>query len=680
MESANPSYISTPAPDFETKHPENIVGDVPLYLDFRHVPAGLHTRYQFARGFATGKHLKIWPKERPVARYVSADEYQRHIEREMYLGTYGPFDEQRAVGLYSEEQTLPYKPSPRTQAYWQYFDLFFQNAAKETFIIDQGDGWRCWTGLKRSYLIQHLNGKRAVGVYGHERTRFIVLDNDNHDQHWDIFQAKNRLLIDEFHGEHRSHFQFKAGATTGLHMIFVFDRSRPLEELRGEFRERLLGLDRKDTELFERIRMQQAADIELNGTTKLKTLGELEIFPDVENGIRLPLCRGRLVAIDRLLKPIQHRKKPVADVESYMAWIHDPNRQYIDREVVLAYLEDNARIQSFSTTTPPPHPDIHSFCSISKTTTTTPVSKPPQPAKRKIAWKGNFFRFWCDWWLCGDSHGITLNTLLEITVLAFLERQYSHHEIEDKIMGYVFKLPPEARACSSRLRDKEFGEIRAVVRRGIEKGFDCQANSKQSRWIFSEIQHNCPWFDPGDRTTWARTWSKPVKSELKIEWERATGAISFWIEVLNVKEAQVVRRFLDGVVNLVIDKQREGRGFGRVYFQKWIREKFPEIKVGYNAKVQRVLTLLKDTGVICRTRMGFRPVGKDKGRCSQWELGWRTTELLETGSSSSTTPSPHPDIHSFCSILDSTMETCWVEVLDSGKIVVHPAAEDCCSA
>jgi hypothetical protein len=670
------SYISTPASDFESKLAQKVVENIPLYLDFKEVPQGLHTRYQFARGFVTGEHLKICPKEQPVARFVPAEEYQRHIEREMYLGTFRPFDQQRAVGLFREDQTAPYKPTPRTRACWKYFDLFFQNAAKESFIIDEGDGWRCWTGLKRSYLTQHLNGRRNVGVYGDKRTSFILLDNDNHDQHWEIFQAKNRMLIEEFYGENCSHFQFKAGVTSGLHMIFVYHHWQSLERLRDEFRERLLKLDQKDPELFERIKRQQEIDVQINGSTKLKTLGELEIFPDVENGIRLPLCPGRLVTTDRILKTVEHRKTPVADVESYMEWIWNPNRQYIDKEVVLAYLASNAKSRSISDITPTPHPDIHSFCSISQ----TKPSNPKKTAKRKIPWKGNFFRFWFDWWLCGDNHQIELNTLLEITVLAFLERQYSDIEIEEKIMDYVHDLPAEAKSCSSRLRNMEFGEIRAVIRRNIKNGFDGQDNPQSSRWIFSEIRHNCPWFDPGDRSTWARTWSKVAKSDLKCDWDRVTGAIPFWMEVLNVKEPDVVQRFLDAIVNLVIDKQREGRGFGRVYIQKWFRDRFPEVKVGYNAKVQRILTLLNETGIIHRTKKGFRPVGQQRGQCSQWELGWRVKDLLEANPSLISTPTPHPDIHSFCSILESTLETCWVEVLDSGEIVVHPASEMCCSA
>ncbi len=670
-----PNIVSPPS-KFGGKTSGSVLQDIPLYLDFRDVPAGLHTRYQFARGFVTGKHLKIRPKQRPIARYASPAEYQRHMDQEMYLGTFRPFDAERAVGLYREDHTAPYKPSSRTQACWKYFDLFFQNAAKESFIIDEGDGWRCWAGLKRSYLTQHLNGRRHVGVYGDERTSFILLDNDNHDQHLEIFQAKNRMLIDEFHGENCCHFQFKAGATSGLHLILVYPNWQSLEKLRGQYRERLLKLDQKDPELFERIKRQQELDIEQNGSTKLKTLGELEIYPDVENGIRLPLCHGRLVATDRIMSEIQHRKRAVADVEAYMGWISNPNRKYIDKEVVLKYLEENAKSRCSSITTPTPHPDIYSFCSISE----TKPSKPKKPPKRKVSWKGNFFRFWLDWWICGDNHGIDLNTLLEITVLAFLERQYSDSEIEDTIMDYVHDLPPEAASCSSRLRDMEFGEIRAVVRRNIKKGFDGQANPKLSHWIFSEIRHNCPWFDPGDRSTWARTWAKMAKSSLKCDWDRVTGAIPFWMEVLKVKEADVVRRFLDGIVNLVIDKEREGRGFGRIYLQEWIRDKCPEIKVGYNAKVQKILKLLDETGIVHRIKKGFRPIGKEKGQCSQWEVGWRAKGLLEPDSSSLITPSPHPDIYSFCSISDSSYETCWVEVLDSGEIVVHPGSEVSCSA
>lgn len=294
-------------------------------------------------------------------------------------------------------------------------------------------------------------------------------------------------------------------------------------------------------------------------------------------------------------------------------------------------------------------------------------------------WKGNFFRLWHDWWKCGDHHDIQLNTLLEISVLAFMDRQYTDSEIEEKIMEYVHGLPPEAISCSDRLRDGKYNEIQSVVRRDIKKGFDGEPNPKLSRWIFSEIRHNCSWFDPGDPSTWSKTWANVEKSDLKFDWGRVPGLVPYWMAVLKVKEAEVVRRFLDAAVNLAVDKEREGRGFGRVYFQKWVRDKFPEIKVGYIAKVQKILTELDGKGIIQRTRIGFRPAGKAKGECSRWEKGWQAEQLLEVAASPSN-PTPQLDIYSFCSISDSSFETCSVEVLDSGEVRLHQGSDWNCPA
>jgi hypothetical protein len=656
----------------------NLHVDIPLYLDFRRVPSDLQTRYQWARGWRGG-HRKIKAKERPAARYISEAEYEAFLDRQMYLGTSEPLDPQQTVSLFREDQTLPFDPSSRTQACWRFFDLFVEMAAKDRFIIDKGEGWRYWTGLRRNYVTQHLNGKHPVGVIGHTRTHFIILDNDNHDQHQDIFLAKCRVLLDEFHGQDLCHFQLKENSTSGLHLIFIYNKSQPLEKLRCRFRERLLKLDQKYPELHQQIRLQQELDIKSKKSTKLKTLGEVEIYPDKENGIRLPLCPGRLMATDRLLSPVHHRKQMVADVESYVNWLWDEQRQYIEKEVVLDYLESHLQANQ-SLSNPTPQPDLSYYCSISESDASTSqleANSNPRPKPKKISWKGNFHRFLCDWWIDGENHGIDLNTHIDVLVRSFMGRNYSDIDIELRVMEFIEELPPTAMSCSSRLRDADHKGIRDVVRRCVRQGFGGQEKPELSRWIFSELRHNCPWFDPGDKQTWKSVYSKSLKSDLQIGWDRIPGLIPYWMDVLKVKEQEVVGRLLDGIVNLVKDKIEQGNGFGRVFLQKWIRDKCPEIKVGYVAKVQRILKELQDRGIIQRVKLGFRPCGKTKGKCSTWKVGWQVEQLL---SQSPTNPTPQPDLSYYCSISESSFETCSVEVLDSGEVLLHPTSDWSCHA
>ena len=55
----------------------------------------------------------------------------------------------------------------------------------------------------------------------------------------------------------------------------------------------------------------------------MKTLGELEIFPDTQKGFRLPLCAGRTMLLDRPLELVfdNRLKREIHDVIGYVTWL-----------------------------------------------------------------------------------------------------------------------------------------------------------------------------------------------------------------------------------------------------------------------------------------------------------------------------------------------------------------------
>jgi hypothetical protein len=55
----------------------------------------------------------------------------------------------------------------------------------------------------------------------------------------------------------------------------------------------------------------------------MKTLGELEIFPSKTNSVRLPLCAGQTMLLDKPLGLIfsKRRKRNVPNVAAYISWI-----------------------------------------------------------------------------------------------------------------------------------------------------------------------------------------------------------------------------------------------------------------------------------------------------------------------------------------------------------------------
>ena len=45
--------------------------------------------------------------------------------------------------------------------------------------------------------------------------------------------------------------------------------------------------------------------------------------------------------LDTVVEPVTYRKKLVGDVERYMTWLHDPNRQYFPKNRLLSFLQMN---------------------------------------------------------------------------------------------------------------------------------------------------------------------------------------------------------------------------------------------------------------------------------------------------------------------------------------------------
>jgi len=581
---------------------------------------------------------------------------------EKYLGISQPVDIRKTISLLSEDQVEEFSPTARTKANWKFFDLVFELGEKSKFIRDGDDGWRTCPEFRRNNVIRHLNGRESVGVFGDKGTRFLVLDIDNHDKHHgqflrrsnEIFLRKVRILMDEFHGRFKCHYQFRERRTSGIHFIFAFNHVVSLKPAIDDFRKHLLRLDEAHPDLYTEIRTLQS-----EGCSTIKTLGETEIYPNKENAVCLPLAPGRLVATDRILSTVKHLKKDVADVESYVNWLGDLNRQYISKEIVLSYLERHLPEVT--------EQDLEvAYLKMQDGGPVEPASQAKKHGKSpasKPTWKGHLFEYIHGFWIDGNSNDISLNEHIRVLVLCFLSYRggYSNLEIESRMMEFVQDLPPAARSASQRLANRQWKSIRGVIRRCIKTGFGGQPKDKASSWKFSEIAHTFPSFDPGDKLTWQRVRAVSEKSNLQIDWNHVAGLIVHWTSVLKVKDPAIVTEFLSAIVNLAVDKEMQGNGFGRQFLQKWIRDKFPQIKVGDDSKVKKILTELRVRGIVERTEKGFRGRG-----ASRWTLGWMTKQLLAGNTTYKM------DLYLRGLLSPAPYETCTVELSETGKMLITP--------
>jgi hypothetical protein len=317
--------------------------------------------------------------------------------------------------LFHVDQTKPYRPSPRTLAYFAFEELFFDLSRKDSYILkfdresgQERDSWYTRTAcpmaydpLERGFLSsalirRHINQKEIVGIKATALTRFVLIDLDFHVRDPEIFEAQAEVLLDEFHGKDTWHYQVKRQDVTGLHLIRVFDKPMDLGEVTDSIQKILRRLDADHPELASKARQ-----------ASMKTLGELEIYPHRTQGVRLPLCFGREMLLDDPLPLIRQKNgQMVQDVEKYIEWLRNPNRTYMDKEKILTYL--------------------HYFA----TTESRPVSlnSKNKPVGKILAkgWKNQMRRKLLDFWLDGEAHGETLNT--HIIVLARLAFAYGHDQ------------------------------------------------------------------------------------------------------------------------------------------------------------------------------------------------------------------------------------------------------------
>ena len=323
----------------------------------------------------------------------------------------------------------------------------------------------------------------------------------------------------------------------------------------------------------------------------------LEIYPDPNQSVRLPLCRDREMLLDKSLPLVTHRNQQVQDVEGYIRWIEDPNREYMPKEKVLDYLH----YFSFPATAPKSKPK-------KKLTATSSSGE---------SWNGNLNRWLCQFWIEGHSNARSLNE--HIAVLSRLAACYGHPESEivKAIKSFVGELPACARSCSSRLLKGKLKNIDRVIESTAK--FACDGNGHQddpglSTTKLKKVLAKWTGFNPLDKST----WGLKSRSNITPNWtdEQKQKICVYLRKPLFVKDDELVLRFVDAIVNLTIDKEREGNGWHKDYLQTWMKSKFPTINCGKAQKRQAILVALQDLGIIHSL---FK--GRPKLFVTRWTLG-----------------------------------------------------------
>ena len=615
------------------------------YEGWKQVPPSLKTK---KRWLLAGRRVR--DGERPTARVV----YPRIIEGR---GFFGPdtiiLDQTDDFAVTSDEpsplfeigQTSPYNPTARTRAYIAYENIFLKYARPDCWIrktdLDTGEELEDWTTenefqypiayhlrnrLTEGLVRKHVNQRQIIGVKGGDLTMFVVIDLDFHGRSLPVFEEQAGILLDRFHGVGTWHYQVKHQDVTGLQLIHVFEGPRELAVVHKELRAILAELDACHPELAAAAKaagMKALAELEIYPTQSRTSDDEQLETPDNGNGVRLPLCRGREMLLDKPLAPVTHRKKQVQDVVGYIRWLEDPDRKYMPKERVLDYL--------------------HYFA----WETGAPSRKAPQkPEGSRVGdidqrrWRGNMRRWLFEFWIEGNANDRPLNEHIAVLSRLAAAHGYSEPEVRERLSALVRALPACAASCSSRLLKRKYRKIDGVIR--CTAKYACQNNGHQrdaeaSTEIFQAALMRWPDLDPLDPSTWTAPAEKVTVTP---DWsdKQRRRLCAFFRRPLFVKDDGLIIRFIDGIVNLTLAKEKQGDGWGKEYLMKWMKDQFPEIKCAKDEKRQRIIKCLEDEGiirVIARGRAGMYATHWTLGNVARLALGVAQIEQEQVAVTSS---------------------------------------------
>ncbi len=323
-----------------------IVAQIPeicnrTFHGWKEVPKNYKTRAAWEREFR-----RVAKGEKPTAIVLIEETRKCDIyDAEGRIEGTSEYKTERSYKLFDISQTKPIRKTALNAAQHKFYGHFVRHADRNKLIrwtkgewrTDE-DGERCWNEAAEVWgwrtfqehfsldrAIDHLNGKEIYGVFGAKTSSYLLIDLDLHNQPFDLFKNRLRVLLDAFHGKYRCHFQISDANSGGVHVILFFDKQSPLATRRGWLLNELARLDDEHPGV---------AFTKMKGG---KRVLNIEVYPDASKAHRLPLCRGRTMLLEKPLPLVVRRGKAVQDVVGYFKWLHARDRKYMAKDEVFDF-------------------------------------------------------------------------------------------------------------------------------------------------------------------------------------------------------------------------------------------------------------------------------------------------------------------------------------------------------
>jgi hypothetical protein len=375
-----------------------------------------------------------------------------------------PVEKERQIALYSLDQTRPCKRLGAALLRDAYCRYFVDDAQKNIYLWTN-DGWiYCRAFLDDEKIRKHLLGEEIYGIYGGEYTCFSAIDADYHGGDFDVFRDQLTAVLNELHGIDGWHYSY---GPRGCHIIRTHRRISTATA-RADLRKLLSEIDARHPELRER-----------TIAAGLKPISDWEIYPDPNQGFRLPLARGRTVLLD----------KPCADLESYIDWQIEPS--YCPVEQVMA--------------------EIFKIIQPMEPSQEKPKEKcPKQITTSDIGrvfgcLRGRYAKVLVDFWMGRDNPPDSLNCALMLTARMMPFYFDDRNDAVDYLEELIDALPDVS--FSDRLSAGKRNVVSRIVRLAIRSAYDGNGHQPEPEMSRQKLAKTFrAWkskgFSLADRSTW----------------------------------------------------------------------------------------------------------------------------------------------------------------------------------
>jgi hypothetical protein len=567
---------------------EILMNKLITFDSWRRVPEIYGTRRQWLR-----RGRKVPPKSEPAARMIHTYEPSSDAPSLEEIWVNEPdlcllIDQE--IPLFHISQTVAVNLSPRTQAYLAFEQIFLLPARKNDFIRwnfnkpnprtpGQLGNWETENDgefLSESIIRRHINQRAIIGVKSGRKTRFIALDHDFHGKNRQIYLDQAEVLLEHFHGA-GWHYQVAAGEIDGMHYLRVYDDPHDLHAVRWMMRQQLRELDAKYPELADRAK-----------TAKMPTFGQMEIYPSSRTGFRLPLCRGRQMLLDRPLPLVKHQRRLVQDVDGYIGWLQNPDRQYMAQEEILTLLW-------YDLASSKPKDVLKSATSVTK----KPVDDGSGLGKMVGCCRQKLTSFWNG----AFNPPKSLNQALIVSARIFSFEGLPEHRACNLLEEYVAALPAHAHVCSDRLQQGDHQAIHRCILRSVEQAYDGNKGQADAGISTSKLRQAVACWQRGgfklsDKSSWNNCWAK-YSTLQDISWtaDDERDINSYFLPVLGKKCPASALAVAQGIVKMAAVKHSQESGIDYSYWQAFLRDEFGVI-CGNRNKLHRILLATKELNLL----------------------------------------------------------------------------------